>query len=73
MRVRALAITQQAFASSLPRARRMLLETPVNVVAAGNRCLVTGDMGIANTTPSAARVLRDVATFDSAGVSGAKD
>jgi nicotinate-nucleotide--dimethylbenzimidazole phosphoribosyltransferase len=108
------------------------IETARDLVAAGNRCLVTGDMGIANTTASAAliavftgaearevtgrgtgiddemwerkvrvirralarhrpdpadpmaalavpivqaaaRVLRDVATFDSAGVSGAKE
>jgi nicotinate-nucleotide--dimethylbenzimidazole phosphoribosyltransferase len=32
------------------------VEVARDLVAAGNRCLVTGDMGIANTTPSAALV-----------------
>ncbi|RCV49335.1 nicotinate-nucleotide--dimethylbenzimidazole phosphoribosyltransferase [Marinitenerispora sediminis] len=32
------------------------IEVARDLVAAGNRCLVTGDMGIANTTPSAALV-----------------
>ena len=32
------------------------IETARDLVAAGNRCLVTGDMGIANTTASAALV-----------------
>ncbi len=32
------------------------LEVARNLVAAGNRCLVTGDMGIANTTASAALI-----------------
>ncbi|MDT0301249.1 nicotinate-nucleotide--dimethylbenzimidazole phosphoribosyltransferase [Streptomonospora wellingtoniae] len=32
------------------------IEVARDLVSAGNRCLVTGDMGIANTTPSAALV-----------------
>ncbi|MFW6641825.1 nicotinate-nucleotide--dimethylbenzimidazole phosphoribosyltransferase [Nocardiopsis algeriensis] len=32
------------------------IEIARDLVAAGNRCLITGDMGIANTTPSAALV-----------------
>lgn len=32
------------------------IETARDLVTAGNRCLVTGDMGIANTTPSAALI-----------------
>ncbi|MFC4561284.1 nicotinate-nucleotide--dimethylbenzimidazole phosphoribosyltransferase [Nocardiopsis mangrovi] len=32
------------------------IEVARDLVAAGNRCLITGDMGIANTTPSAALV-----------------
>ncbi|MGE5133982.1 MAG: nicotinate-nucleotide--dimethylbenzimidazole phosphoribosyltransferase [Gemmatimonadota bacterium] len=32
------------------------IETARDLVAAGNRCLATGDMGIANTTPSAALI-----------------
>lgn len=32
------------------------IEVARDLVAAGNRCLVTGDMGIANTTPAAALV-----------------
>ncbi|GAB3213968.1 hypothetical protein GCM10027294_50260 [Marinactinospora endophytica] len=32
------------------------IEVARDLVAAGNRCLVTGDMGIANTTPSAALI-----------------
>ena len=32
------------------------IETARDLVAAGNRCLVTGDMGIANTTASAALI-----------------
>jgi nicotinate-nucleotide--dimethylbenzimidazole phosphoribosyltransferase len=45
------------------------IETARDLVAAGNRCLVTGDMGIANTTASAALI----AVFtgaDPAGVTG---
>jgi nicotinate-nucleotide--dimethylbenzimidazole phosphoribosyltransferase len=32
------------------------IEVASDLVAAGNRCLITGDMGIANTTPSAALI-----------------
>ena len=32
------------------------IETARDLVAAGNRCLLTGDMGIANTTASAALI-----------------
>ncbi|MFC3999255.1 nicotinate-nucleotide--dimethylbenzimidazole phosphoribosyltransferase [Nocardiopsis sediminis] len=32
------------------------IEVARDLVAAGNRCLITGDMGIANTTPSAALI-----------------
>ena len=32
------------------------IEVARDLVAAGNRCLVTGDMGIANTTASAALI-----------------
>ncbi|WP_233159479.1 nicotinate-nucleotide--dimethylbenzimidazole phosphoribosyltransferase [Pseudonocardia sp. MH-G8] len=39
------------------------IETARDLVAAGNRCLVTGDMGIANTTAAAALI----ATFTGAG------
>src|SRR5262245_5788912 len=38
------------------RAVEVGIETARELVAAGNRCLVTGDMGIANTTASAALV-----------------
>jgi nicotinate-nucleotide--dimethylbenzimidazole phosphoribosyltransferase len=38
------------------RAVEVGIETARDLVAAGNRCLVTGDMGIANTTASAALV-----------------
>ena len=38
------------------RAIEVGIETARDLVAAGNRCLVTGDMGIANTTASAALV-----------------
>ncbi len=38
------------------RAIEVGIETARELVAAGNRCLVTGDMGIANTTASAALV-----------------
>ncbi len=38
------------------RAVEIGIETARDLVAAGNRCLVTGDMGIANTTTSAALV-----------------
>ncbi|MCA1691349.1 MAG: nicotinate-nucleotide--dimethylbenzimidazole phosphoribosyltransferase [Actinobacteria bacterium] len=44
-------------AMSVPEARQALdigAEVAAEAVAAGARCLVTGDMGIANTTPSAA-------------------
>jgi nicotinate-nucleotide--dimethylbenzimidazole phosphoribosyltransferase len=46
-------------AMSLDEARRAAeagIETARDLVAAGNRCLVTGDMGIANTTASAALI-----------------
>ncbi len=46
-------------AMTLDEARRALdvgVEVAAGLVAAGARCLVTGDMGIANTTPSAALV-----------------
>ena len=39
-----------------PRAVEAGIETARDLVAAGNRCLVTGDMGIANTTASAALI-----------------
>ncbi|MQA02560.1 MAG: nicotinate-nucleotide--dimethylbenzimidazole phosphoribosyltransferase [Streptosporangiales bacterium] len=38
------------------RAVEVGIETARELVAAGNRCLLAGDMGIANTTPSAALV-----------------
>jgi nicotinate-nucleotide--dimethylbenzimidazole phosphoribosyltransferase len=38
------------------RALEAGIETARDLVAAGNRCLVTGDMGIANTTASAALI-----------------
>jgi nicotinate-nucleotide--dimethylbenzimidazole phosphoribosyltransferase len=38
------------------RAIEVGIETARDLVAAGNRCLVTGDMGIANTTASAALI-----------------
>jgi nicotinate-nucleotide--dimethylbenzimidazole phosphoribosyltransferase len=38
------------------RAVEVGIETARDLVAAGNRCLVTGDMGIANTTASAALI-----------------
>src|SRR5688500_15454610 len=38
------------------RALEIGIETARDLVAAGNRCLLTGDMGIANTTASAALV-----------------
>jgi nicotinate-nucleotide--dimethylbenzimidazole phosphoribosyltransferase len=44
---------------SLDEAQRAVeagIETARDLVAAGNRCLVTGDMGIANTTASAALI-----------------
>jgi nicotinate-nucleotide--dimethylbenzimidazole phosphoribosyltransferase len=46
-------------AMSLDEAQRAAeagIETARDLVAAGNRCLVTGDMGIANTTASAALI-----------------
>ena len=46
-------------AMSLDEAQRAVeagIETARDLVAAGNRCLVTGDMGIANTTASAALI-----------------
>ncbi len=46
-------------AMSLDEARRAVetgIEVARDLVAAGNRCLVTGDMGIANTTASAALI-----------------
>jgi len=46
-------------AMSADEARRAVeagIETARDLVAAGNRCLVTGDMGIANTTASAALI-----------------
>jgi nicotinate-nucleotide--dimethylbenzimidazole phosphoribosyltransferase len=38
------------------RAVEVGIEIARDLVAAGNRCLITGDMGIANTTPSAALI-----------------
>jgi nicotinate-nucleotide--dimethylbenzimidazole phosphoribosyltransferase len=46
-------------AMTIGEAQRALeagIETARDLVAAGNRCLVTGDMGIANTTASAALI-----------------
>ncbi len=46
-------------AMSREEARRAVeagIETARDLFTAGNRCLVTGDMGIANTTPSAALI-----------------
>ncbi len=46
-------------AMTRPEAQRAVevgIETARDLVAAGNRCLVTGDMGIANTTASAALI-----------------
>jgi len=43
-------------AAEVRRAVEVGIETAMDLVAAGNRCLVTGDMGIANTTASAALV-----------------
>src|SRR5262249_24328629 len=46
-------------AMSAREARRAVetgIETARDLVAAGNRCLITGDMGIANTTASAALI-----------------
>jgi len=46
-------------AMTLDEAQRAVetgIETARDLVAAGNRCLVTGDMGIANTTASAALI-----------------
>jgi len=46
-------------AMSRPEAERAIevgVETARDLVAAGNRCLLTGDMGIANTTASAALI-----------------
>jgi nicotinate-nucleotide--dimethylbenzimidazole phosphoribosyltransferase len=42
--------------SEAQRAVEAGIETARDLVAAGNRCLVTGDMGIANTTASAALI-----------------
>ncbi len=68
---------EQAFASSLPRARadafshlkvanfgavEVGIEIASDLVSVGNRCLTGRGTGV-----------DDVATFDSAGVSGAKD
>jgi nicotinate-nucleotide--dimethylbenzimidazole phosphoribosyltransferase len=53
-------------AMSLDEARRAVetgIEVARDLVAAGNRCLITGDMGIANTTASAALI----AAFTGAG------
>ena len=38
------------------RALEVGIETARDLVAAGNRCLLSGDMGIANTTSSAALI-----------------
>src|SRR3954453_6875392 len=38
------------------RAVEVGIEVARDLVAAGHRCLITGDMGIANTTPSAALI-----------------
>ena len=49
----------QGPAMSLEEAQRAVevgIETARDLVAAGNRCLLTGDMGIANTTASAALI-----------------
>jgi nicotinate-nucleotide--dimethylbenzimidazole phosphoribosyltransferase len=43
-------------ADEAQRAVEAGIETARDLVAAGNRCLVTGDMGIANTTASAALI-----------------
>jgi nicotinate-nucleotide--dimethylbenzimidazole phosphoribosyltransferase len=43
-------------AGEAQRAVEAGIETARDLVAAGNRCLVTGDMGIANTTASAALI-----------------
>jgi nicotinate-nucleotide--dimethylbenzimidazole phosphoribosyltransferase len=46
-------------AMTLPQAKQAVevgIETARDLVTAGNRCLVTGDMGIANTTASAALI-----------------
>ncbi|QBI55391.1 nicotinate-nucleotide--dimethylbenzimidazole phosphoribosyltransferase [Streptomonospora litoralis] len=45
------------------------IEVARDLVSAGNRCLVTGDMGIANTTPSAALISAFTGT-DPADVTG---
>ncbi|MCW0213306.1 MAG: nicotinate-nucleotide--dimethylbenzimidazole phosphoribosyltransferase [Pseudonocardia sp.] len=45
------------------------IETARDLVAAGNRCLVTGDMGIANTTAAAALIC-SVTGADPAGATG---
>jgi len=42
--------------SEAERAIEVGIETARDLVAAGNRCLLTGDMGIANTTASAALI-----------------
>jgi nicotinate-nucleotide--dimethylbenzimidazole phosphoribosyltransferase len=51
------------------RALEIGIETARELVSAGNRCLVTGDMGIANTTASAALIAVFTGT-DPAGVTG---
>ncbi|MBB4933262.1 nicotinate-nucleotide--dimethylbenzimidazole phosphoribosyltransferase [Lipingzhangella halophila] len=45
------------------------VEVARDLVSAGNRCLVTGDMGIANTTPSAA-LIAAFTGFDPADITG---
>ena len=56
---RGTADSTQGQAMTRPQALQALetgIEVARDLVAAGHRCLVTGDMGIANTTPSAALI-----------------
>jgi len=48
--------TQAMTRAEAERAVEVGVETARDLVAAGNRCLLTGDMGIANTTASAALI-----------------
>src|SRR5215469_8344167 len=55
--------------SDAERAIEVGIQTASDLVAAGYRCLVTGDMGIANTTPAAALIAAFTGT-DHARVTG---
>jgi len=55
--------------SDAERAIEVGIQTASDLVAAGYRCLVTGDMGIANTTPAAALIAAFTGT-DHAAVTG---